>query len=190
MLSIKFASGADLANRQGCTRREGKGEVRGAPLSWLIKINAPWNCESIAGRRPQPAPVFWPKTNAISKRYQRQHAAEQLATAAGRGVRSTGEGGDNWQQSEPVRVAELPRPMLNSRRSKTKARHARSFASDNENEIENKASNAERERERRGSGREEEYEKRRERGARRGAQRMKRSARIADEDDVLLFWRH
>lgn len=34
--------------------------------------------------------------------------------------------------------------MLNSRRSKTKARHARSFASDNENEIENKASNAER----------------------------------------------
>lgn len=62
------------------------------------------------------------------------------------GVRCTGEGG-NWQQSEPVRVGELLRPMLNSRRSKTKARHARSFASDNENEIENKASNAEREEE-------------------------------------------
>lgn len=90
MLSIKFASGADLASRQGCRRRRG---VRGAPLSWLIKINAPWNCESIAGRRPQPAPVFWPKTNAISKRYQRQHAAEQLATAAGEEVRCTGGGG-------------------------------------------------------------------------------------------------
>lgn len=91
--------------------------------------------------------------------------------------------GGNWQQSEPVRVGELLRPMLNSRRSKTKARHARSFASDNENEIENKASNAEREEEKRAR-------RGRKRKARRGALRMKRSARIADEDDVLLFWRH
>lgn len=103
MLSIKFASGADLASRQGCRRSAegGKGGgVRGAPLSWLIKINAPWNCESIAGRRPQPAPVFWPKTNAISKRYQSQHAAEQLAR---RGARCKGcmlPTGNSQSQSE------------------------------------------------------------------------------------------
>lgn len=51
--------------------------------------------------------------------------------------------------------------MLNSRRSKTKARHARSFASDNENEIENKASKGERMREsraRRGAREEREGE--------------------------------
>lgn len=100
---------------------------------------------------------------------------------AGGGARCKGYAA-NWQQSEPVRVGELLRPMLNSRRSKTKARHARSFASDNENEIENKAGKRKEE--------EQESEKRRKWRARRGAQRMKRSARIADEDDVLLFWRH
>lgn len=50
--------------------------------------------------------------------------------------------------------------MLNSRRSKTKARHARSFASDNENEIENKASKGERKRESRGAREEREGEHR------------------------------
>lgn len=103
--------------------------------------------------------MFWPKTNAISKRYQSQHAAEQLAERQGGKVQ--GVYAANWQQStEPVRVAELLRPMLNSRRSKTKARHARSFASDNENEIENKASKGERKRESRGAREEREGEHR------------------------------